>query len=117
MATKEELYISISPDTYRANKSNVLMCQANLLATLQKLYNLKVLERQKHDLKIKLHKLFSLVLSEFNSIQEKLPTPKIPKEIQRTKEPEAKPKESFSKRDDIENELKAIQEKLRQLNS
>ncbi|MFH1522126.1 MAG: hypothetical protein ABIF18_04170 [archaeon] len=53
MGTEEALYVLISPDTYRANKSNILMSQADLLGTLKKLYNLKVLAGQKQDLKKK----------------------------------------------------------------
>ena len=115
MASKEELYISFSPESYKINKSNLLMSQADLLATLKKLHHLKILARQKQDLKKKLYQLFTSTLSEIDSIQDKMPTPKIPKTVQKSEEP--KPKESFSKRDDIEDELKAIQEKLRELNN
>ena len=117
MATKEELYISLSPEAYKINKSNVLTCQASLLETLKRLHNLKVLSRQKRDLKISLHKLIISVLSEIDSIQSKMPTPAIPKGMQKSGEPKLKPKETFSKRNDIEDELKLIQEKLRELNS
>jgi|TARA_B100001964_G_scaffold241930_1_gene315463 chaperonin cofactor prefoldin len=115
MASKEELYVSFSPDSYKSNKSNLLMSQADLLATLKRLHHLKILARQKQDLKKKLYKLFSSTLSEIDSIQDNMPTPKVPKTVQKSDEP--KVKESFTKRDDIEDELKAIQEKLRELNS
>lgn len=93
------------------------MSQADLLGTLKRLHNLTVLARQKQDLKKRLHKLFSSVLSDVDSIQDKMPTPKIPKSIQKEKPEEIKiKKETFAKRDDIEEELKAIQEKLRELN-
>ena len=115
MASKEELYISFSPESYKINKSNLLMSQADLLATLKKLHHLKILARQKQDLKKKLYQLFTSTLSEIDSIQDKMPTPKLPKTVQKPEEP--KIKESFTKRDDIEDELKAIQEKLRELNN
>lgn len=118
MASKEELFVSVSPEAYRLNKSNVLMSQADLLATLKRLHNLKVLARQKQDLKNRLHKLFSIVSSDIEALQNKMPTPKIPKSIQKDdEEVKEKTKESFAKRDEIEDELKAIQEKLRELNS
>jgi len=117
MASKEELFVSFSPKAYRLNKSNILMSQADLLTTLKRLHNLKVLARQKQDQKKRLHKLFSMVLSDIDSIQDKMPTPKVPKSIQKVEEPKTKIKESFAKRDDIEDELKLIQEKLQQLNS
>lgn len=117
MVAKEELFVSISPDTYRENKSNILMCQADLLTTLKRLHNLKVLARQKQDLKQRLHKLFTLILSETDSLQNKMPTPKLPKSVEKEKEIEKPTKESFAKREEIEDELKLIQEKLRELNS
>ena len=116
MASKEELFVSIPPEVYRTNKSNILMSQADLLTTLKRLHNLKVLARQKQDLKKRLHKLFEMVSSEVDSIQNKMPTPKVPKSIHLEEEPTPKIKESFAKRDDIEDELKLIQEKLRELN-
>jgi hypothetical protein len=117
MVNKEELYVSISPEAYRTNKSNVLKGQADLLGTLKRLHNLTILEKQKRDLKIVLHRLFSSLLSDIDSIQDNLPEPKIPKVIQKSKESEVKVKDSFPERDDIEEELRSIQEKLRELNS
>ena len=117
MVTKEELYISFNPEDYKTNKSNILMCRANLLETLKRLHNLKVLSKQKRDLKIKLHKLLTSVLSEIDSVENKMPTPKIPKEIKISNEPKSKLKESFSGHEGIEEELRLIQEKLRELNS
>ena len=92
------------------------MSQADLLTTLKRLHNLKVLARQKHDLKKRLHKLFTMISSDIDSIQDKMPTPKVPKSIHPEEEIK-EPKQSFAKRDDIEDELKLIQEKLRELNT
>ena len=116
MAHKEELFISFSPNTYRQNKSNILMSQTDLLQSLKRLHNLKILARQKHDLKKRLNKLISSTTTEIDLIQDKMPTPKIPKTIQKHEEPKIQ-KESSPKRDDIEDELRTIQEKLRELNS
>ena len=115
MASKEELYISIPPEDYRETKSNILTGQTDLLRTLKRLHNLKVLARQKNDLKKRLYKLLSSTLSHIDSIQEEVPTTKLPKSIQ--KEEPSKLKGSFSKQEEIENELILIQEKLRELNS
>ena len=116
MASKEELFVSISPSTYRENKSNVLKSQADLLQSLKRIHNLKILARQKHDLKKRLNKIISSTTSEIDSLQDKMPTSKIPKSIHK-EETKPEPKESFSKRDDIEEELQTIQEKLRELNT
>ena len=117
MATKEELYVSISPEIYKKNKSNILMNQADLLKTLKHLHNLTILARQKRDLKIRLHKLFEIVISEIDLVQDKIPTPRVPKAVSKKDEPEEKEKKSFSRRKDIEEELKLIQSKLIELNS
>ncbi len=117
MATKEELYISVPPRTYRRNKSSALMSQANLLATLKRLHHLKILARRKNDLKVRLHKLLSTILNEIDSIQDSMPTPKVPKAIQKEELEIKKPKETFSKRNDIEDELMLINAKLQELNN
>lgn len=117
MATKEELYVLISPNDYRANKLNILMSQADILAILKRLYNLKVLARQKQDFKTKLHKLFASILSDIDLIQNKIPTPKIPKAIQKEEIEKTTAKKDFSKYKNIEEELRLVQEKLRELNS
>ncbi len=117
MADKDELYISIDRGIYRTNKSNLLMCQTDSLILLKRLYNLKVLSRQKSDLKKTLQKLFSSIKSDIDSIQDRMPTTSIPKTISKTEFPKSKVKESFSKRSDIETELRIIREKLAQLNS
>jgi hypothetical protein len=117
MATKEELFVSISPEVYRRGKSSVLMSQADLLTTLKRLQNLRVLDRQKQDLKMQLHKLFLSLSSNLDSLQEKMPTAEVPKTIHIGTEKKEVPEKDFSKRDSIEEELKAIREKLRQINS
>jgi hypothetical protein len=119
MATTEELFISISPQVYKKNKSSILLSQADLLQILKHLQNLKVLAHQKHDLKKRLHKLLSSTLIQIDSLQGKIPTQKIPKTIYHHKdyEPVIKEQTVFSKRDEIEEELKLIQIKLQKLNS
>ncbi len=117
MATKEELYVRISQNDYRINKSNVLTSQADFLIILKRLYKLKVLARQKEDYKKKLHKLFASILSDIDSIQNKMPTSKVPKTVQKEEVEKVTAKRDFSKYKDIEEELKLVQQKLRELNS
>jgi hypothetical protein len=116
MALKEELYLSLEPQVYKKNKSNILENQADLLKTLKKLHTLRVLARQKQDLKKQLQKLLPSIKTEIISIQNKLPTSELPKTIKPTRE-KIKIEQSLSRQDDIEEELKLIQEKLRQLNN
>jgi len=117
MADKDELYFSITQDKYRENKSALLSSQADLLKALKHLHGLRVLARQKADLKVRLHKLFESALKNTEILQGKMPTPKVPKSVHK-EEPKEEEPEVFSsvKRDDIEDELRAIQEKLRELN-
>lgn len=125
MADKDELYISMDRNVYRNGKSNLLRCQTDMLLSLKRLYNLKVLMRQKNDLKKILHKLLSSVNSDINSIRGRMPTPEVPEEIVSSlevvtvevQEVKARAKKSRTKHDALEDELRAIQEKLTALNS
>lgn len=119
MATTEELFISVSPQAYRKDKSSILLSQSDLLQVLKHLQNLKVLAHQKNDLKKRLHELLSSTLTKIDSLQKKMPTPKVPKTIHNRKSPEQESQEktTFSKKDEIEEELKSIQAKLQKLNS
>ena len=119
MNKTEDLFISISPQKYRENKSSILIGQTKLLRILTHLQNLKVLSRQKNDLKNQLHKQMSAALTQLNSLKEKMPTPKIPKTISRREKiiKESEDTKTFSKRDEIEEELMSIQAKLRALNA
>lgn len=117
MATKEELFISITPQVYLENKVIALKSQSDLLKTLKHFQNLKVLARQKNDLKTQLHKLMSSVIIQIKSLQTKMPTSKVPKTISHHEESKFKSKTTFSKRDEIEEELQLIQSKLKELNS
>jgi hypothetical protein len=118
MADKKELYVSIDPVVYRANKSNVLLCQADLLDAIKRLQNLGVLTRQKAKLKIQLYGLFSSVLADLDKIKGRLPTSKVPKSVKEVVvgEKKVEVKRDFSKRGAVDQELMEIQEKLRELN-
>jgi len=118
MASKEDLYISIEPTYYKLAKSNLLNSQANLLKILKHFQNLKVLARQKEDLKKRLYKQSDSVISEIRILRDKIPSAKLPKGIEK-KEGDSKEiiQEGLTKKDSIEKELMAIQEKLRELNS
>lgn len=117
---KEEIYISIRPDIYREQKSNILHSQASLLQSMKRLQNLRVLSRQKNELKIELKKLLSSITKHTETLKEKMPIPKIPKTLQHHEEktsPAKIKKASTQKNLEIDEELQLINEKLRQLNS
>ena len=120
MASEEELYVSINPNSYRINKLNILTNQADFLSTLKRLQNLKVLARRKNDLKKKIRRHLSTITNNITSIQKGIPTPKIPKIIEKREEAPQEPEEvqeQSTRRAEIEDELMTIQEKLRELNS
>lgn len=110
---------------YRRDKSLTLMSQLYLLQTLKHLQNLKVLSRQKRDLKKRFRKILSSLLSDINSIQNKMPTPEVPEIIKKHEHlqinpkivSDPKPKGVFSRREKIDEELRLIQSKLKELNS
>ena len=121
MASEEELFISINPDSYRTNKLNILTNQADLLSTLKRLHNLKVLSRRKNDLKKKILRHLTTIRNGIESIKKGIPTPQVPRIIKQReeglKEEPEEVQEQFTKRAEIEEELMTIQEKLRELNS
>ena len=121
MATTEELFISIPQESYRKSKSAGLQSQAELLRSLRHLQNLKVLSRQKIDLKKQLHKKFASLEKQIDALQKNMPTPSIPKTVSshkiKTKAEPFEAKKTFSKRDEIEEELMQIQAKLQKLNA
>ena len=117
MATIEELFISFSPQVYKKNKSAGLMSQSYLLVTLKHLRNLKVLSRQKNDLKKQLYKFLSSLVTQIDSIQNKMPTPKVPKQVRQNEIHTPREEKIFSKKDEIEDELREIHMKLQQLNA
>ena len=115
MATQEELYVAISPVSFRVGRTNLLEGQATLLKTIKHLNNLKILARRKNDLKKKLQKSFLSVQTSIDDIQSNMPKPKIPKFLKKEELSVAeKPavKADISKRQLIDDELMKIQEKF-----
>jgi len=118
---KEEVYVSIEQPQYKKSKADILSSQATLLQTLKHIHNLRVYTRRKNDLKNRLRETLQALLTQLDLIQAKMPTPKIPK-LKRKKEVIVKKIGSaesapvIERRDEVEAELKMIQEKLKRLN-
>lgn len=125
MADTDELYVSVHPATYKKGKSEVLTCQSLTLISMKRLHKLKVLARQRNDLKNDLKRLFSSIHNDIDSIQDSMPTSSIPRSVRKVADPIKRPRvvddtpkiTQISKTDDLEEELKKINEKLRELNS
>ncbi|NPE26867.1 hypothetical protein HNV12_02600 [Methanococcoides sp. SA1] len=114
---KEEIYVSITPSMYRQNKSNILLSQADLLQSMKKLQNLRILSVQKHELKKELKKLMSSMLLQTKSLKDKMPKLKIPKKMISHERDSVGQKAPSAKKMEIDEELSTIREKLRELNS
>lgn len=129
----DEVYLSIGVPTYKHSKSQVLGSQVNLLNSLKRMHNLKVLTRQKHDLKKEFGILLSKFKTQLDEMKESIPKDEIPtiirekekkkeeresrakKEAEKKAENMKKKEKSLSKRESIDSELQRIQEKLRSL--
>jgi len=120
---KEEVYVSIEQPQYKKSKADILSSQATLLQTLKHIHNLRVYTRRKNDLKNHLQETLQALLTQLDLIQAKMPTPKIPK-LRKKKESKVVVKKIgqidsppvIERRDEVEAELKMIQEKLKRLN-
>lgn len=114
---EEQIYISINPTIYRKNKSNILLSQSDLLQIIKKLHNLRTLSVQRSELKNELKKLIISTISKINALQEKMPNPKLPKRLIKHEKVISSKKVPNKKTMEIDEELQAIREKLRELNS
>ena len=117
--TKQELYVSFNPLEYKKQKANILSAQADILNSVQKLQNIQKLKRQKANLKMELERLLSSILKDLESIQDKIPNPRLPKTLKEKQEPEetsAEIQEQKQHEQNIEQQLQDIQDKLKKLN-
>ena len=126
MANQQPVYISIDSYQYKKNKVNLLSSQADLINSMKRLENIKILRAGKSQAKKQLYILFGALSKNIEKIQNKLPEPKIPNQ-HKTKIPHIKIPETeetnFSKnieqerQRDLDLELSEIKAKLRKLNS
>lgn len=116
MAQMNELYVSFQPDEYRIGKSQNLQAQADILNSIKHLKNIKEIREQQALYKTKLYEIFSKILEHIEKLEDKIPTPKVPKSISEKMEvSETKKFKVPTKHDDIDEELMEIKEKLREL--
>jgi len=119
MIKDKELYVSFDYKEYKDNKANILSSQIDLLGSIKHLENLRRIKKQKRNFKLYLHKLFSSVLQSLESLENKLPKPKIPQFLQSPEEIKTfiiESEENRSKQKAVDDELREIQAKLAQLN-
>jgi len=120
MASRDELYVLFENEEYRKGKSNVLGGQADLLKVLKALQNLKTLGNQKAKLKKEMKVLLESVAFDIEVIRSNMPVPKVPRKVQHGEiheEVKEKKKVDYGRMDNLDSELRSINEKLRELNS
>lgn len=127
MTKEKSVYLSFQQDVYKKNKTTNLNAQVDVINSLKHLENLKVLGKKKNELKMRMQRLFENVLEQIESLDKKLPEPKIPKKIkEKLSEPskdlteaEIATKELEKNEDlsELDKEIQEIQQKLRQLNT
>ena len=116
MAKKEnDLYLMIEPENYKASKRNVLNCEVDLLNSLKRLQSIKRINARQKDLNIMLCRLFSSVSADLDKLEEKIPSPHMPKSIQNSETGVSEKKvkrQSNEKMLYLDEELREVQRKL-----
>jgi len=111
MADEKLIHVKLEYEDSVQSKKNLLSLEMDLLKTIQTIKKYSRHKLEEFQLKIKLHRQIKTLLTEIRLLQRNLPELKIPKIL---KEPETK--KTISKEnhyeDDIESQLKKIQEKL-----
>ncbi|MGC9309431.1 MAG: hypothetical protein ACP5D2_01925 [Candidatus Nanoarchaeia archaeon] len=116
MAEPKSLYVSVNREVYKDNKTNLLNSQSAILKTEKHIENLKKISKEKVEYKEELHKLFGELASQLSNLLQTLPAPKIPNSVRTNKKKTKKKDEHEETNQDIDAELKEIQEKLNKLN-
>jgi|TARA_Y100000310_G_C20615250_1_gene780285 uncharacterized coiled-coil DUF342 family protein len=122
MAEKKQLYVAIDPNEYKTNKTNILRTKADVISIIKHLQELKKIKTEESQLKNRLHQLFDSVKKTLKQLENKIPTPSIPKSIKQSLEaletPEVSETPLTPKQDSsIDRELQEIKRKLSELNS
>lgn len=118
MVQEKEVYISIRPEEYKHNRSQLLNTQMDILDALKHLEKLKLIRKQQNIFKQKVHLCFEKIIFEIEGLEKILPNSHIPKIVKthKIKESILKEDKKTTKEERIEQELLDIQEKLKILN-
>jgi len=117
---EEAVYLSVNPESYKSSKLRILNSEESLLHSLKTIHNLRVLTRQKNDLKITLQKSVAALHSMVDSMILKMPNPNVPEKLRygnvNSGIEKKGIKDNLLKRKEIEEELLLVREKLKALN-
>jgi hypothetical protein len=130
LAVKKDLvFIPVVYGVYKKNKMNLLNTQVKVLECIKRINNLQILQKQKEALKLEFYRNLSEAMRLYHHTQSLLPVviePQPAKKIEKSVEiainyQDSNSSFSYSKKisqpDDLDSELKEIQEKLNALNS
>lgn len=124
MSSANLIHIKFEYKEALETKENLLMSEQNLLKTSRNIKNYKILRLEELKTKAKLHKTIKEALLEISKLDKNLPkikTPEILKHHFNEEVEEAPLKEKiksskvFNEEENIESQIREIQEKLRQL--
>ena len=128
----EDVYVSLTSEEQRKYRSELLLAQTEVLNLIKKMQTVKDIRSEKAEYRQKLAREFATVLAGIKRFNEKMPSPKIPKNfldkgpvgdvapivktIAVEKNYVAPQGESTMDEDALEKELREIQEQLRMIN-
>jgi len=125
----DPVFIPVNYEVYRKNKINLLNTQVKVLECVKTINNIRELKRQKEELKLELYRRLSEAIRMYYQTQNLIPlvsNPGLMKKLERTIEIAVNYKipdssinfsQKFSRTDDLDIELREIQDKLNALNA
>jgi len=133
----EELYISINKEDFGTARYNSLSARADILKSLKSLHNIQIIKKQKNELRRRLKTLLGELRASFDRLEQNMPSPEqallelnsireklqeqktgeVNKEMGDKKQEQKEKQKPRTKRDEFDEELMEIQEKLNKLNS
>jgi hypothetical protein len=81
MASKNDIYVSVDLKTYKRNKANVLMSQADMLNSMKHIQNIAKLSHQKKLMKVHLYELFESLKHSLVNLEELMPDAHLPSNL------------------------------------
>jgi len=117
MADEKLIHVKLEYEDAVESKKDILSSEMDLLKIIQTIKRYRELRTQEFKLKIKLYRQIKTLLTEIRRLQKDLPKLEVPKIL---KEPQIKktiPKKEIIIDDNIESQLKEIQDKLNSLSA
>ena len=111
MTNERLIYVKLEYENAIQSKKNILSLEMDLLKTIQTIKTYHKSRTEELQLKIKLHRQIKTLILEIKRLQKNLPELKIPKILKEHETEETIPPEKHYE-NNIESQLKKIQEKL-----